>query len=76
MEAIIWMTLSITGAALVAGGIVAYRSSGGTGVRALGAAAIAAGVVMWAIVAITMPASHVQDGPPQPTIVLSTTHVE
>jgi len=55
--AIIWMILSILGAALIAGGIVAYRRSRRTGVRAFGAAAFAAGVVMWAIVLVTIPVS-------------------
>ena len=76
MEAIIWLILGIMGAALMAGGIVAYRGSGRTGVRASGAAAFAAGVVMCAIVAVTIPALQVQDQPPQPIIELSTTEVE
>ena len=55
--AVIWMILSILGAALIAGGIVMYRRSGRTGARSFGAAAIAAGVVMWAIVVVTIPVS-------------------
>jgi hypothetical protein len=51
----IQLILAILGAALIAGGIVAYRGSQSTGVRAFGAAAIAAGVVMWAILVLTIP---------------------
>lgn len=54
---VIWLILGILGAALIAGGIVAYRGSRRTGIRSFGAAAIAAGVVMWAIVAVTIPLS-------------------
>jgi len=39
-DAVIWMILSILGAALIAGGIVAHRRSQQTGVRAFGAAAL------------------------------------
>ncbi|HEY48778.1 MAG TPA: hypothetical protein G4O13_01875, partial [Dehalococcoidia bacterium] len=55
--AVLWIILSILGAALIAGGIVAYRKSRGTGARSFGAAAIAAGVVMWVIVIVTIPVS-------------------
>ncbi len=65
---VFWMILSILGAALIAGGIVAHRRSRRTGVRAFGAAAVAAGVVMWAIVAVTIPVSSTQHGSPEPTI--------
>ncbi len=54
---VIWIILAILGAALITGGIVAYRGSQRTGVRAFGAAAIAAGVVMWAILVLTIPVS-------------------
>jgi hypothetical protein len=54
---VIQLIFAILGAALIAGGIVAYRGSQGTGVRAFGAAAIAAGVVMWAILVLTIPVS-------------------
>ena len=54
-EFIIKLILGILGAALVAGGIVAYRRSEITSVKALSAAAIAAGVVMWAVIVITTP---------------------
>ena len=55
--AIIQLTLAILGAALTVGGIVAYRGSKRTGVRVLGASAIAAGVVMLAVVLFTVPVS-------------------
>ena len=53
LEFIIKAILGILGAALVAGGIVLYRRSTTTGIKALGAASIAAGVVMWAIIVFT-----------------------
>ena len=46
--AIIQLSLAILGAASIAGGIFAYRGSTRTGIRAFGASALAAGVVMWA----------------------------
>ena len=55
--AIIQLTLAILGAALNLGGIVAYRGSARTGVRVLGASAIAAGVVMLAVVLFTIQVS-------------------
>ena len=55
--AVIWMILAILGAALVAGGVVGYRKGTGPAVKAFSAAAIAAGVVMWLIVLVTLPAS-------------------
>jgi hypothetical protein len=57
MSFIIIAVLGILGAALVAGGIVAYRKSVRAGVKSLAAASIAAGVVMWALILVTMPAS-------------------
>ncbi len=64
----IWIILIVLGAALIAGGIVAYRGSRRTGVRAFSAAGIAAGVVMWAIVIITIPASSSDNKSPSPTV--------
>ena len=58
MEFIIIATLGILGAALIAGGIVMYRKSESTHGRAFGAAAIAAGVVMWVIIVIVTPVSQ------------------
>ena len=55
--AVIQLTLAILGAMLIAGGIVGYRGSARTGVRAFGAAAVAGGVVMWAVVLFTVPVS-------------------
>ena len=51
---IIWLVLAIVGAALIAGGIVLVFRGNKTGTRAWGAAAIAAGVVMWAIILLTV----------------------
>ncbi len=64
--AVIQLSLAILGAASIVGGIVAYRGSTRTGVRVFGASAVAAGVVMWAIVLITVPVSSTSDGPPDP----------
>jgi hypothetical protein len=60
--AVIWLILAILGAASFAGGIVAYRGSTTTGPRAVGAAAIAAGAVMWAIILLTVPVSTTGGG--------------
>ncbi|MCH7482901.1 MAG: hypothetical protein IIC31_08760 [Chloroflexi bacterium] len=48
------VTLAVLGVALMVGGIVAYRGSVGTGVRSFAAAGIASGVVMLAIVVMTV----------------------
>ena len=62
MEFMIIATLGILGAALIAGGIVMYRKSESTNGRAFGAAAIAAGVVMWVIIVIVTPVSSQSSG--------------
>ena len=59
----IQLTLGILGAALIVGGIVAYRGSTRTGVRAFSSSAIAAGVVMWVVVLLTVPVSVTGEGP-------------
>jgi len=67
---VIQVCLGILGAALVVGGIVAYRGSQRTGVRAFAAGAVAAGVVMWAFVLVTIPISSTSgDWSPEPTVV-------
>ncbi len=66
--AIIQLSLAILGAAFIVGGIVAYRGSTRTGVRAFAASAVAAGVVMWAVVLITVPVSSAGDGPSDATV--------
>ena len=66
--AVIQLTIAILGAALIVGGIVAYRSSARTGVRAFSAAAMAADVVMWAVVLVTIPVSSTGGGSPEPTV--------
>ena len=50
------VTLAVLGAALMVGGIVAYRGSVRNGVRSFAASGIASGVVMLAIVVMTIPA--------------------
>ena len=62
-EFIIKLILGILGAALVVGGIVAYRRSERTSVKSLSAAAIAAGVVMWAAIVITTEVTSEVGGP-------------
>ena len=54
---VIWFILAILGTASIVGGIVAYRGSTTAGVRAFGAALVAAGVVMWGIIVVTVPMS-------------------
>ena len=70
MEFLVIATLAILGAALVIGGIVGYRGTKRTGVRAFSAAAVAAGLVMWAITILVIPVSSSSDGPgsAEPTI--------
>ena len=65
---IIILALAILGAVLIAGGVVSYRGSARVGVRAFGAAAVAVGVVMWAVVLVATPASHSGEGPSAPTV--------
>ena len=48
-----WITIyafAIFGAAGIAGGIVAFRGSSRSGIRALVAASVASGVLMWIVV--------------------------
>ena len=68
-EFVIIAIFGIAGAALIVGGIVAYRRSARTKVRAFSAAAVAAGVVMWAIIALIIPVSSTSDVSPAPTVV-------
>ena len=56
-DAIFWMTFSVLGVASIVGGIVAYRGGSRLAVRVPGAGIAAAGVVMLAIVMMTMPVS-------------------
>ena len=65
---IIQMTLAILGAALIIGGIVAYRGSARTGVRSISASAAAAGVVMSAVVLLTVSVSTSGGGSPDPIV--------
>ena len=55
MGFIIIAILGILGAGLIAGGIVLYRRSMSSGIKALGAAFIAAGVVMWGLILLVTP---------------------
>ena len=65
---VVLITLAISGAALIVGGIIAFRGSSRTGVRAFGAAGAAAGIVMWAIVLLTFPVSSSDDKSPAPIV--------
>ena len=60
---VIQLALAIVGAALIVGGIIAYRGSTRTGVRALSSSSIAAGVVMWVVVLITVSVFVTGDAP-------------
>ena len=66
---VVWLILAIFGAASIAGGIVAYRGSESTGGRAAGAALATAGVMMWAIVLVTVPMSSSSGESPSPIVV-------
>ena len=57
MEFIILIVLGVLGAAFIVGGIVGYRKSERARAKAISAAAIAAGVVMWAVILLTTPVS-------------------
>ena len=59
MEFIIAAILGILGAALIAGGIVGYRKSESARAKAISAAAIAAGAVMWTIILLIIPINRV-----------------
>ena len=62
MEFRIIAILGILGAALIAGGIVTLRGSTRLAFRALGAALIAAGAVMWILIIMTIPVSVTTGG--------------
>ena len=59
MEFIFIAILGILGAGLMAGGIVLYRKSTSANARALAAAFVAAGVVMWGLILLVTPVSRV-----------------
>ena len=65
---ILQVAFAVLGGALAVGGFVAYRGSARTGVRAVAAAGVAAGVIMLFIVGMTLPASSTTDGSPDPVI--------
>ena len=65
----IWLILAVLGAAFMVGGVVAYRGSVSVGGRATGAALAAAGVVMWAIILVTVPMSTSDSSGPSPIVV-------
>ncbi len=65
---IIIMALAILGAGLNAGGVVSYRGSERVGVKAFGAAAVAVGIAMWAVVLMTTPVSQSGEGASAPTV--------
>ncbi len=55
---IIWLALALTGIALIVSGVIVYRGGRTIRVRALAGAAVAMGVVMWAALLFTLPASR------------------
>ena len=57
MEFLILIVLGVLGAACIVGGIVGYRKSESVRAKVISAAAIAAGVVMWAVIIFIMPVS-------------------
>ncbi len=67
---LIWLLLAIIGAASIAGGVVAFRRGGSVGAQAFGAASVAAGVAMWAIVIVSFPMSSSGGDASEPVIVV------
>ncbi len=67
-DSVVWLILAVVGAASIVGGIVAYRGSMSTGGRTFGAASVAAGVAMWAIILVTVPMSTSSGDAPSPII--------
>ena len=59
MEFIFIAILSILGAGMIAGGLVLYRKSMSSNAKALAAAFMAAGVVMWGLILLVTPVSRV-----------------
>ena len=68
---VIVLGLAIYGASLMVSGISAYLTSAKGEIKALAAAAVASGVVMWAAVLITSPMSYSGGRPSQPEIVVN-----
>ena len=57
MEFLLLIVLGVLGAACIVGGIVGYRKSESAKAKVISAAAIAAGVVMWAVILLITPVS-------------------
>ena len=55
MEFIYIAIMGILGAALIAGGIVLYRKSTNANAKALAAAFMAAGIIMWGLILLVTP---------------------
>lgn len=73
--AVVWIVLGILGAGLIFGGIVAYRGSTKSSVRAASAAAMASGLAMWAVIGFTVPASTSSDNAESPAPVVTSNTV-
>ena len=58
MEFLILIILGVLGAACIFGGIVGYRKSESARAKAISAASIAAGGVMWAAILLITPVSR------------------
>ncbi len=63
---VILAIIGVLGAAGIAGGIVLYRRGARPSVRAFGAASVAAGTVMWAVVLVSTPMSSSTSGDGSP----------
>jgi len=72
---IIWLILGVLGAALIAGGIVAYRGSKAVLVRSLAASAVAGGIVMWVALLFTVPIARTESVSVEPVIVTNNSPV-
>jgi len=72
MGLIVIIVLAVIGAAFIAGGIVGYRKIEGAVAKTISAAAIAAGIVMWAVILLFTPVFQQTSEAPQPTVTYST----
>ncbi len=66
MGALIWLALALTGTALIVGGIILLFGKKRVWIRALAGTAVAVGIVSWAALLFTLPASTTVENHPDP----------
>lgn len=64
MGVLFWLALALTGTALIVGGTILFLGKHRVSVRALGGAAVAVGVVMWAALLFALPVSTTVENHP------------